>query len=72
LVIALLTSIDKNKVKKFLIPNPPHPALKGLGFPSLSKAVEQTLWMCSKNGASSPVFLYKTFEVKIWNKTSCP
>lgn len=55
--MALLTSMERNKVKKFLIPKPPHPALKGLGFPSWSKAVEQTLYICSKNGDSYPVFL---------------
>ena len=50
------TSMERKRVRKLRMPNPPHPGLTGT--PSQhrpSRHSLQTRWMNSRNGASSPV-----------------
>ncbi len=55
-----------------LCPNSPHPSLTFLGRPSGPMHSVHTLCMNSKNGALSPAFFCRTFDVNIWKGRSSP
>ncbi len=72
-------------MRKFRMPNPPHPGLRRdmliLLLSEQDEASllllrlcweEQTRWMNSKKGASSPGARWRILEVNIWNSRSSP
>lgn len=63
---------QKSRKQRKTYPNPPQPGFTFWAQPSASVHAEQTRWINSRNGASSPEFLCKILEVKIWYRRSSP